>query len=561
MIKDMKIRTKLALGFTIIALIFLGSLILALTNLNTANKTLENIEKTTMTNTKIIAETRLELLSMQRILYQAVTATSNDKMNKMIDDSKEHMMAAEEGIKTLQQSNLVDDKQMFDEINELMMQSGEYHGQIIESLSSSNSTLALDVLQNKQTPLFDQVSSQLQSVSDTIQKEAHKNIVGAQSAARKAFLEIAILVIIGGIAFITIGITISRGITRPVEQLIIASGNLKNGLLNTEINYTAKDEIGVLASEFRETLSTLYGYITEISRVMHEMANGNFDVQLSQSFAGDFKEIETSMTRFITDISDTLYQVNEAAIKVSNGSEQVADASQILAQGATEQASSIDALFLRINEITEQVKENAENSIRANEMTDNVALAINNSNDQMQNLMSAMQDINTNSKEISKIVKTIEDIAFQTNILALNAAVEAARAGVAGKGFSVVAEEVRNLAEKSAEATKNTTVLIESSTSSVEVGVLLAEQTAKELVQVVDSVKTTSSVVSKIASASNNQSDALLHISDGIGQISAVVQSNSATSEESAAASEELSSQANVMKGLVSKFRIRGQQF
>ncbi len=561
MIKNRKLRTKLLLGFGFIMAVFFISFIFALNNLNSANYTLENIEKRTMVNTGLIADIRINLLGMQKSIYQAVTATHNDDMEKTIEDSKVDMKAAKDAIKNLQ-NNYKGDQQLFSQINDLMMQSEKYHDDIMNDLMAgmaTNQTTALDTLKNKQGPIFDQISNQLKSLSGSIQDEAHQDVLNAQTKASNAIILIVGFVVVGVTVSMIIGVIITRGITKPVKELMTVAGNLKNGLLNTEIKYEAKDEIGTLANEFRVTLKTLSGYINDISSVLQEMANGNFDISLSHSFKGDFREIETSMSKFITDITETLSLINSASDQVSSGSGQIANAAQLLADGATSQANTISELSNRINEISIQVTENAQNSISANQMTENVTAAIFNSNSQMQKLLAAMSDINENSKEIGKIVKTIEDIAFQTNILALNASVEAARAGAAGKGFSIVAEEVRSLAGRSAEAAKNTTTLIESSTSAVAVGVSLAEQTASNLTTVVESIKSTTEAVSKIAEASKDQSEAISEVSKGIAQISAVVENNTATSEESAAASGELSGQAYAMKELVGRFRIRRQ--
>ena len=170
--------------------------------------------------------------------------------------------------------------------------------------------------------------------------------------------------------------------------------------------------------------------------------------------------------------------------------------------------------------------------------------------------MDAMGKIQNSSEEIGKIIKAIEDIAFQTNILALNAAVEAARAGSAGKGFAVVADEVRNLASKSAEASKGTAALIEHSTAAVHTGTEIAKHTADTLLEVVNRMQSVVGSIDKIATVSNEQSEAVEQVTEGINQISSVVQNNSASAQESAAASEELSAEAEGLKNLVGQFTL-----
>jgi methyl-accepting chemotaxis protein len=241
---------------------------------------------------------------------------------------------------------------------------------------------------------------------------------------------------------------------------------------------------------------------------------------------------------------------------VASGSRQVSEGSQSLSQGTTEQASSIQELTATITEIAAQTRQNATNANEANQLASQARENAIKGNQQMQHMIEAMTEISTSSSNISKIIKVIDDIAFQTNILALNAAVEAARAGQHGKGFAVVAEEVRNLAARSAEAARETTVLIEGSIQKVGDGNAIALETGKSLDMIVEDISRTDDLIDSIANASNEQASGLAQINEGVVQVSNVVQANSATSEQSAAASEELSSQAQLLKELTGSFKL-----
>jgi methyl-accepting chemotaxis protein len=210
-----------------------------------------------------------------------------------------------------------------------------------------------------------------------------------------------------------------------------------------------------------------------------------------------------------------------------------------------------------VQEIETEANNSAKNTVEAEEKTRAAVSEIELCSQDMQSLSDAMDDISRATSDISKIIKTIEDIAFQTNILALNAAVEAARAGEAGKGFSVVADEVRNLASKSAEAAKNTTDLIDDTVNAVVNGTTITEKTALSLNRAVEHVKGMDEIMRQIRIASDEQALSVEQVNTGVEQISAVVQTNSATAEESAASSEEMMSYAQVLMKLTEHFKIR----
>lgn len=230
-----------------------------------------------------------------------------------------------------------------------------------------------------------------------------------------------------------------------------------------------------------------------------------------------------------------------------------------MAQGATEQAAAAEELAAVIEDISQQIISNVSSTSKVNMSVTTVVNEAEVSNRRMQEMLSAMQDIRQSSNEISKIISAIEDISFQTNILSLNAAVEAARAGENGRGFAVIAAEIRNLAAKSAEASHNTTSLIAASLKAVEHGTRISGETAVSLKNVLDGIKEVEMIIEQISSASDDQARSVEQVHQSITQISDVVQLNSATAEESAAASEELSAQALLLKELIGSFRLRNE--
>ena len=329
--------------------------------------------------------------------------------------------------------------------------------------------------------------------------------------------------------------------------------------MDIQIEARSEDEIGTLAHAFEAMSENLRVIISEVGELLGEMAKGNFRLasQYEDRYVGEYRNILMAMRGINRNLSNTLTEIDTAANQVSLGSDQVSGSAQALSQGAAEQASSVEELSATLLEISQHVGENAENAALASRLSDEAGDSVKESNQHMNELLSAMGEISDASTEIGKIIKTIDDIAFQTNILALNAAVEAARAGAAGKGFSVVADEVRNLAGKCADAAKNTTGLIEGAIHAVENGTKHASETADSLRAVVASSEMVVQTVQQIAKASEEQAQAVAQITAGVEQISAVVQTNSATAEESAAASEELSGQAQLLKDLVGQFQLR----
>lgn len=373
----------------------------------------------------------------------------------------------------------------------------------------------------------------------------------ADNIAKLSSASMIILVVVGLFLAIILGAIITISITKPIRLLLSATDKLALGDVDINTDLNTKDEIGHLATSIQDVIDSTQ----KQALVADSIANGDLTVDVE--VRSDVDLLGKALHNMVEKNNIGFRNIASSAEQVAVGSKQVSDSSIVLSQGATEQASSVEQLTASLDEISSQTKLNANNADKANELAEAAKFNASEGNSQMKEMLKAMDEINISSNNINKIIKVIDDIAFQTNILALNAAVEAARAGQHGKGFAVVAEEVRTLAGRSADAAKETTEMIGESIDKVEDGTKIAKNTAESLVKIVGGIDEVANLVNNIASASNEQAVGINQINEGILQVSEVVQTNSATSEESAAASEELSSQAELLKDLVSKYKLK----
>lgn len=391
--------------------------------------------------------------------------------------------------------------------------------------------------------------SNLMTKIDMVAEEHNKELATQVSGLQWIILGAAIVAFILTLVYSSI---IIRSITVPIAKLTEAARKMAVGDVDVDCEKIADDDLGELMDNFKDMVLAT----KEQAEVASVIAAGDLTVDVKPRSSKDI--LGKALHSLIEGQNATLGAVRESTVQVTMGAEQVASASQSLAQGSTEQASALQEVTASIDEIAERTKKNATVATEANNLVHTVRQMANDGKEQMNSMVSAMTDISESSETISKIIKTIDDISFQTNILSLNAAVEAARAGIHGKGFAVVAEEVRNLAAKSASAAKETAEMIEDSIRKTGNGQKLAVETSEALDKIVESIESVTGLMTDMAESSNEQATAVSQIDQAITQVSTVVQTNSATSEECAAASEELSNQAASLKNQVASYKLTG---
>lgn len=370
----------------------------------------------------------------------------------------------------------------------------------------------------------------------------------------------AIITLIGLAILISVCVANISRVIKPIHAATAIAAKMRACDLseNGEVEYE-NDEIGELTHSFIEVADGLREIINDLRYQLQEMSNGNFCVECTcpERYNGTYAEILSSMSNIREKLSRTIREIQDSSHQVRSGAEQIADGAQNLSMGTCQQAAAIEELSDNVGSISRQTASTAQNAQEAVEMSREADASVQESNRYMRDFAEAMQEIDEKSKQIGDIIQTIDSIAFQTNILALNAAVEAARAGTAGKGFSVVADEVRNLAQKSAEAAKHTSELIEGTTAAIKRSVRLADETAQVLQGVAEKSAQSERKICDISDACARQAENTEQINQGIAQISAIVQNSSALAEETAATCEELSSRANAMDRLLTQFKLK----
>ncbi len=350
-----------------------------------------------------------------------------------------------------------------------------------------------------------------------------------------------------------------QAIETPIQEAEDVLVSLSSGHFNERITGDYKGVFALIKDSVNDTVESLNSYIAEINNTLRGMVENNFDQQITGDYKGDFVSIKESINSVINKVNDIITDIQSASAEVLIGAGNVSKSSVLLSQGSTEQAATIEELGSSVDVINSQVKENAQKAKNASQLAvsakDNAGV----SSKYMNVMMESMTSISIATENILKIMKLIDDIAFQTNLLALNAAVEAARAGEHGKGFAVVADEVRSLASRSQVASKESRQFIDDTVAKIKDGEKAAQDMANSLVRIVEDIGNVTNIVSEIADESQNQAAAITSFTEGVGNISQVVQNNTAVSEESASTAQQLNSQAESMNAITRTYKLKSR--
>ncbi|MGN0552664.1 MAG: methyl-accepting chemotaxis protein [Oscillospiraceae bacterium] len=377
---------------------------------------------------------------------------------------------------------------------------------------------------------------------------------------RKELIGLAVLAVVAIIVMIVSIMLILKTASRIVKPVcsctkrieLLADGDLKSDIEE----FSSNDETGVLVESTRRNIRHLNSMIKHISDSLEKMAEGDFTHETEGKFRGDFEPIKASLDNIMNSLRSVLADIDRASSSMSEISEQVVDTSCRLAEGVNHQTSLINEISETFESMKESIKMNADNTSNVVALASKTKAGVKVSGEQMNELLHAMRDMFNSSQEIRSINDTIGDIAFQTHILALNASIEAAAAGEAGRGFSIVADEVRELAAKCGEAASRTTELIERTVGAIQNGMNLAETVSGSFGAVEEDTAEVEKNIADISAASEEQAACISVVSDKMDSISSVVEITSVSADKAADISEKLKDEAETLKTIVSGFTL-----
>jgi len=346
-------------------------------------------------------------------------------------------------------------------------------------------------------------------------------------------------------------------IEQEIDQLV---QGVKVGDLSTRIKLNDKQGFTkALSAGINELTDVIESVFIDVNTVMENMAEGDLTTAITNEYQGVYAECKNNINSTLAKLSEFIIQIRDAADFIDSSSQEMASGNNNLSHRAEQQAASLEETAASMEELASTVKNNAQNTVQATEVVNSASQLAQKGGGVVKSAIIAMQEINESSNKIAEIIGVIDEIAFQTNLLALNASVEAARAGEQGRGFSVVATEVRNLAQRSATAAQQSNELIQNSVQKVRAGTAFVNETGAALTEIVDSVAKVGDIVAHIASASSEQSAGIEQVNLAVSQMDDITQQNAALAEQAAAGSIAMSEQSTNMTQLLSFFRVNSK--
>lgn len=555
MLQKLDIRTRLLTVFTVVIALTVGISITSILGLTLSkNKLTEFTEGSFLTDIDV-KMAQIEVGDAARILRDMYITQDTSTYASQTEEIEQNLESINERLINLK-SNKTANQELVAQFESKLIEWQKVANEALNFIQMGREDLAYELLIEECPRLLNEVKVIIEQLDQDIYQD-QQSVLNSNLRITKVMTLVIAVILVGTIGLcIWSSIKITESIVNPLAELEEAALQMSQGNVKCQISYSGEDAVGRLADSMRKSMNTLHTYIADIDRIMNELSKGNFKVDLSQQYIGDFESIHRSIEKFIGDTSSTLAGIRTIADNFADGSSEVAESSVQLAEGATEQASIIQSFIAQTDNLSQIIVENVDQVNRSTRMMDTTKQKADEGKVVMTEMTMAMHNINEASQKIFEVVGIIDGIAQQTNLLALNAAIEAARVGEAGKGFAVVAQEIRDLANRSMEAVKDIEGMVKNSTLQVGVGQEKVIEMSKELEAISQSVTETDDMLRVLLVNAEVQNNSIRDLNAGTTQISAVVEKNVSASQDSAASGQELASQAEELKDMIRYFSI-----
>jgi len=578
--KNYSISTKILLGFSMVIFVLIGIGIFGLSEMKTLNSGTQDICNSILPSVYHISNLNTNLADLRIREYRHILSADKYDKDESEKEMQELLVSINDHIGTFDRLKFTDEeKNLFASFQKDFDKYMTEHDLIINISRQGNSDSAKKLLYGNSKKHYLSYTSTLQKLTNLNKKESDQAAIQAEKTFGSAQFLVILVIVLATVLSIVIAILISRIISKGIKKVEVATQVLAAGRLDIDLKVDSRDEIGNLSQSFIKMTERLRksvelaklvsdGDINKAMKISHLMESGELDdalktmvVNLNKSveiakrisigdltMAAQMKQTATSnefdmaLTEMVVKLDEIVTNVMSGAYNISQASEQMNTTSQEMSQGASEQASATEEVSSSMEEMVANIGQNSDNAVQTERIALKAATDIQEGSSAVSQTVIAMKDI-------AKKISVINDIASRIDLLAINAAIEAARAGEHGKGFSVVATEIRRLAEKTQRAAQE---IDEVSTSSVGI----AERSGSLLSEIVPDIKKTTRLVQEIAASSVEQNSGANQVNNAIQQLNQVVQRNAAASEEMAAGAEELSGQSEVLMDLISFFKV-----